>query len=374
MDHGFMIRALSLVIVFLWLPASPAHADRIVPSDGVTIHLTVRREPSVQSEAVGTLGRNESAELIESVPYWYRIELDDGTPGFVSKRWSRRISEAQESGEIVRLGSWNIKKLGHGSSTDFALVGQIIESNFDVLAVVEVMQKQGGHPGYDTLLSTLGAGWTGMVTDSPRPNTSSGNAEYYAIVYRVAVVRPCAGWTALVFHADHDGGSAGSGADHFSREPAFGCFEAPANDTSVGIDFLLAAYHARWADGDVTLISTEAGRLDEVFAGMQAARPGEKDLFIAGDFNLVPANLQPAVNLPVSTQGAGSTLNSQGQRTTNLYDHILVFDTAETSEAIGNPRVLDVLGVAASPREFFRTISDHLPVVVPLRATGPDDD
>ena len=159
-----VIRHTSFFIVFLLLFAPPAYADRIVPSDRVTTHLNVRRQASVGSDVVGRLRPNESAELVESVPYWYHVRLSDGTPGFVSKAWARRISEAQESGDIIRLGSWNIKKLGHGTSTNFALVGQVIESNFDVLAVVEVMQKQGGHPGYDTLLSTLGSGWAGMVT------------------------------------------------------------------------------------------------------------------------------------------------------------------------------------------------------------------
>ena len=113
--------------------------------------------------------------------------------------------------------------------------------------------------------------------------------------------------------------------------------------------------------------------LSEVFAGMQAARPGGRDLSIAGDFNLVPTNLQAAVNMQVRTQGSGSTLNNQGQRTNNLYDH-LVLDAAVTSEMTGDPQVIDVLGVAATPLEFFRTVSDHPPIVVSLRSSGPDDD
>ena len=137
---------------------------------------------------------------------------------------------------------------------------------------------------------------------------------------------------------------------------------------------MFAAYHARWADGNVSEISTEVGHLGDVFAAMAAAREGEKDIFIAGDFNLVPEDLQQAITVSDRTQGSGSTLNDQGERTDNLYDHFLVLDLEATSEMIGNPEVLDVSGVAASNKVFFRTVSDHLPASVRMRCSGPDDD
>jgi hypothetical protein len=346
----------------------------VIPSSRVTSHLNVRQQASVGSSVVGTLSPSESAELLGSVPYWYHIRLSDSTEGFVSKAWASTISDSEETGELIRLGSWNIKKLGHGNSKNYTLVAQVIESNFDLLVVVEVMQKGGGHPGYEALLSALGSDWTGLVTGSPRPNTSAGHAEYYAIFYRRALIRPCAGWGALIYYTDNDGGATGSGVDHFSREPAFGCFEAPVNDSSVGIDFMLAAYHARWADGHVNEISAEVGHLGEVFGAMGTARPGERDFIIVGDFNLVPENLRLVVTAAIRSQGSGSTLNSHGQRTTNLYDHMIVFDDGATSEMIGNAEVLDVRNVTTNNQEFFRTISDHLPIAVRLRTSGTDDD
>ena len=114
--------------------------------------------------------------------------------------------------------------------------------------------------------------------------------------------------------------------------------------------------------------------LGDVFAVMEAARAGERDIFIAGDFNLVPEDLHQVITVTDSTQGSGSTLNNQGERTDNLYDHFLVLDLEATSEMIGNPEVLDVRGVAASNKVFFRTVSDHSPVSVRMRCSGPDDD
>jgi endonuclease/exonuclease/phosphatase family metal-dependent hydrolase len=253
-------------------------------------------------------------------------------------------------------------------------MAQIIEGNFDIVAIVEVMQKEEGHPGYHTLLSALGAGWNGMVTDHPRPYTTAGDAEFYAIMYRTNAIRPCTGWASLIYHHDNDGSENGTGPDHFSREPAFGCFQVPAIGPTVVVDFLLAAYHARWADGNKSKIKGEVRHIEQVFASMAAARTGEHDLFIAGDFNLVPEDLRQVVSVLVDTQGTGSTLNLSGDRTTNLYDHILVHDHVATQERLGPPQVIDVIGAAASPREFYRTLSDHLPVLMQLRASGPDDD
>lgn len=363
-----------LIVLIIFLISVPVSAETIVPSSRVSSYLNIREQANVQSSVVGTLHPNESAELLESIPYWYHVRQNNGILGYVSKAWSSRISDAEEIGELIRLGSWNIKKLGHGTSSNFSRIAQVIESNFDVLAVVEVMQKKGGHPGYETLLSKLGSGWNGLITESPRPNTNSGNSEFYAIFYRQEIVHPCNGWDHLIFYVDNDGSSTGSGVDHFSREPAFGCFEASVNDSSVGIDFLLAAYHATWSGGNTNMISAEVSHLDDVFETMKLRRSGERDIFIAGDFNLVPQKLHQAITVADRTHGSGSTLNSNGQRTMNLYDHLLVFDEDASSELIGNAEVLDVRSVALSPQLFYQSVSDHLPIVVLIRALGIDDD
>jgi len=307
------------------------------------------------------------------VPHWHEITLDDGTPGFVSKAWSQVVPDPAliAASDSIRLGGWNIKKLGHGTSKNFDLVVQVIERNFDIVAVVEVMQRSGGRPGYDTLLQRLGSGWAGMVTSRPRPNTSSGNSEFYAVLYRTERIQPCTGWTALQYIADNDGSPRGSGADLFSREPAFGCFAARLANGSTGFDFMLAAYHATF-QGGTSGIKNEVRNIPQVFQAMRQARPGEEDLLIVGDFNLVKSNMQDALGSPVLTVGTASTLNSQGALA-NLYDHVLIFSQAATQELIANPEILDVRDVAMSPAVFYQTVSDHLPIRATFRS-GPDDD
>ncbi|MGE0465341.1 MAG: SH3 domain-containing protein [Steroidobacteraceae bacterium] len=364
------MKALPWLIMFFGLAffSCEALADRVAPSDRVQTGLRIRSDPDVQSTIIGALLPGQSLPLKSSVSGWYEVSLANGDAGFVSKSWARLIPDAAPpiaASAELRLGSWNIRKLGHGDNKNFPLVAEVIESHFDIVAVVEIMQKGGGHPGYDSLISALGQGWNGIVTNQPRPNTSSGSAEFYAILFRPQRVQLCDGWTDLRYAPD-DG-------DVFSREPAFACFVTFTADGSSGFDFLLAAYHARWADGDTVEIQDEVRNLDDVFAAMGATRPGERDLLIAGDFNLVPVDLQETVSRPISTVGTGSTLNSTGAVTSNVYDHLLVFDVTATHEQLEPARVLDVRHVAATNRTFFQTVSDHLPIVARFRII-PDDD
>lgn len=364
----------SIVLCSLIFHGNPSLAEQIVPSDRVVSSLNVREEPAVEGAIVGKLFPNQSAEYLESVPYWYHVKLEDGVTGYVSKAWAELVVRPQNTDRLVRIGSWNIKKLGHGSKTNFETVAEIIESNFDVIAVVEVMQKGGGHPGYDKLIEVLGLNWKGLVTDTPRPNTRSGNAEFYAILYRPNLVNTCSGWNSLVFHPDNDGNGQDSQQDLFAREPAFGCFEVPNDNGTIGFDFLLAGYHARWAHGDKEKIKEEVSRLKEVFQEMGETRPNETDLIIAGDFNLVPPEIQEALGFVPGTVASGSTLNSKGTITSNTYDHILVHNRSATQEMVDNPTVLVVTTIAPDGKEFYRTISDHLPVVAQFKTLAVDDD
>lgn len=363
--HGGRVVALHLLLVTV----SPlARAEAVTPNERVHTGLRVRTAASTEAEILGFLLPGERVPHVRTEGAWREIVFE-GEPGFVASSYSRVLAE--EAGPaVLRLGAWNIKKLGHGDQKDYPAVARIIDQHFDLLAIVEVMQKGGAHAGYDTLLATLGTNWSGQITERPRPNTSSANAEFYAVVYRRELARPCAGWAGLRFHPDADGASNGA-EDVFAREPAFGCFEFGPESNPVG-DFLLAAFHATFKSGSA--INAEVARLGDVFQTLQAARPGERDLFIAGDFNRTPpqiANLLPT--LADRTEGVGSTLNDTGALTANLYDHLLVFDEAASTELVGNAQVLDVRAMVNSHAVFFRTVSDHLPIVVRLESSADDD-
>jgi len=137
---------------------------------------------------------------------------------------------------------------------------------------------------------------------------------------------------------------------------------------------MLAAYHATWADGDQEEIVAEVSNLDGVFVAMGQAKPGKEDLLIVGGFNLIPDILDVAISTANRTEGSGSTLNYNGDRTLNLYDHVLVHDETAASEMIDDVVVINRIGLAATPKVFYQTVSDHLPIMVRMRSSGPDDD
>ena len=302
------------------------------------------------------------------------------------------------SAQELRIGAWNIENLGHGNVKDFNAVASVIERHFDVIAILEVMQKGGTHPGYDKLLDCMGPHWSGLITKTPRPNVrsgrNSGSAEFYAIMFRENHVAVCDGWErlGLVYHKDGDGSSEEVGDGIFDREPAFACFQSQRGGVKSGFDFMLAGYHARWGENYKDARRRAAVKmLPEVFEAMSAARPGERDLIIAGDFNLIPKDMKKALGkCPEMSQlghvldcgesaeehgksERGSTLNGSGERV-NIYDYILVHDADETSEMVRSPEIIDVRGIAENHRAFVDSVSDHLPVVALFRMDGVDDD
>lgn len=363
---------LLMVLFCFWAVAFPglnvpAYADLVFPSNRVTSSLKVRAAPDSSSAVTNSLLPGSPAVLLDSTNYWHHIELPSGGQGYVS----RSLSYVQPD---LRLGAWNIKKLGHGPSKDYSVVAAVINENFDILTVIEVMQKSGGHPGYDSLRQELGASWAGLVTTVPRPNTAAGDAEFYAILYRSNTVRPCKEGESLQYFQDNDGSPTGTGHDLFVREPAFACFETITGNGGKGWDFMLAAYHATWADGDEKLIKEEVMNLPRVFEAMRQARPGEKDLLMAGDFNLTPDVLDGLTTAADRTVGSGSTLNNKGARTKNLYDHLLVLDSQATGELVLPTQALDVRIKASSNKLFYKTISDHLPIMGRFVRDTVDDD
>jgi hypothetical protein len=270
----------------------------------------------------------------------------------------------------VRLGAWNLRKLGFDPAKDLASVARIIEAHFDLLAVIELMWTERGPP-LAQLLDLLGPGWSGHVTSSARPNLPSPHAEYYAVLYRRERVAPCAELRELRFSDDADGSAAGGGEGLFLREPAFGCYRV---GQALGArDFLLGVYHARWGDGRAAEIADEVQHIDEAFAALARLLPGERELFMIGDFNLTPSELAPLTRARDRTQGQGSTLAAAGAVSAHLYDHLLAFGEPANAALPADAVVLDVRAEASEPASFRERVSDHLPIVANLPAS-PDAD
>jgi competence protein ComEC len=90
-----LARLLRVLLVLVATAAISLHAqtaDHVVPTDEVKTRVVVRENASGTSDDRGSLRPGQSAELLGSVPNWYRVRLANGVEGFVSKRWTRIVS------------------------------------------------------------------------------------------------------------------------------------------------------------------------------------------------------------------------------------------------------------------------------------------
>jgi hypothetical protein len=94
-----MRTALGLVLVLLPFLCT---ADVVVPVESVERYVNIRQAPEADTEVVGRLQRGIPLRLVQSVPGWHEVELDDeGTTGFVSSDWSTVVAEVVEEPEVV---------------------------------------------------------------------------------------------------------------------------------------------------------------------------------------------------------------------------------------------------------------------------------
>lgn len=94
----FLIRYSLATLLTFSIVGSAAAADRVVPTEVVTTRVVVRANASSHSDDIGSLRPGENAELLGSVPNWYRVRLSNGVAGFVSKRWTRVIPDTGGGG------------------------------------------------------------------------------------------------------------------------------------------------------------------------------------------------------------------------------------------------------------------------------------
>jgi beta-lactamase superfamily II metal-dependent hydrolase len=106
------------VAVLALLFSSQAYAqDQIAPSERVRSSVVVREEPlGPPSRPVGALRPGERAEMLESVPYFYRVRLANGAEGYVSKSWTVRVTPA-EALTAARPLAIHFMDVGQGDGT-----------------------------------------------------------------------------------------------------------------------------------------------------------------------------------------------------------------------------------------------------------------
>jgi endonuclease/exonuclease/phosphatase family metal-dependent hydrolase len=253
----------------------------------------------------------------------------------------------------VRVGSWNIKRLGHGE-TRLDLVAEVVKQ-FDVIAVQEVMNVD----GVRKLLAEL-PGWDAAISDAPVGR--NGYEEQYAILYRRDVVSVTRSFTV------EDAG------DLFAREPFVACFRANR------FDFCIVTIHVTFGE-KVKPRDDEIERLGLVAEDLRdaAGKDVERDILVVGDFNrpdgaagfgwLNDAGWRCVIDPPTTPTSIGK------KGYASAYDHILI-DRAHTTEWSGRAARVDLVATACSddPAWCIENVSDHAPVGTSFVSSRPDDD
>lgn len=242
-----------------------------------------------------------------------------------------------------------MKRLGHGEKR-LDLVAEVIERHADVVALEEVMTRE----GVDELMKHLPA-WEATV--SPAPVGRKGYEEHYAVLVR----RGTATVTRSFTMADP--------RDELAREPFVVCLDARS------FDFCLSAFHATFKGG-------ARARDDELEALALLTmdlrdETAEKDWIVVGDFNRPDraagfAQFHDAgwrCVLDATPTSIGKTQYA------NSYDHILI-DARHTTEYAGGAARFDLVAVTCTDDFAWchDEVSDHAPVFATFTTSGRDDD
>ncbi len=275
----------------------------------------------------------------------------ESSPGDALADPADKATTKDEGGhaESLRLATWNLKRLGHGDK-ELAKVAEII-AELDVVAIQEVMDKD----GVDKLLAHL-PGWRAEV--SKRAVGRGRYVEWYAVLYRakkVAVER-----SFLV--ADR--------RDAFAREPFVVCMR------SGEFDFCLVSIHVIFGR-KARARDAEIDALGKLVTGLRDSG-SEKDWILVGDFNRAPRapgwdRLHDAGFAFTTTKRIATSLGKRAYR--NAYDHILA-DASNTGELEGRARRIDFVSRLCDGdfADCSASVSDHAPLMVEFRRSGPDDD
>jgi competence protein ComEC len=109
----FTMLSLAFVGVISVLLPGTSVALEVTPTASVTNAVRVRQFPDRDDlPPIGYLQPGQKAEVLEDVPYWYRVRLADGVVGYVSKGWVVEVS-ADSIGQPIAV---HVIDVGTGDS------------------------------------------------------------------------------------------------------------------------------------------------------------------------------------------------------------------------------------------------------------------
>lgn len=252
------------------------------------------------------------------------------------------------------IASFNALRLG-GGKKDYIGTAEAIK-NFHMVGLVEVMNRRGVEELADALHEVTGKKWDYHVSSHSVGKGSY--KEYYGYIWQRGEAELI---QSMGFYPDPD--------EAFARTP-YGAFFRMGN-----FDFMLVMAHSIFGKS-ASLRRAEAFNYDEVYDYFQSLDEKEKDVLIAGDFNL-SANDEAFEQLTVLHSDKivygidpmmKTTMGNKGLA--NAYDNIFL-STIHTKEFQGKSGKYDFTG--GNYERARREISDHLPVFIVVDTSEDDD-
>lgn len=259
------------------------------------------------------------------------------------------VGTASVNAKSLVIASWNIQHLGQGNNKDYQALGEI-GTQFDFIAVQEVMNAEGIEAFKSALEKTSGEPWEAMY--SHLVGTAS-YKEMYAFVWRKSAVEYLDG---AVVYLDP--------GNLFIREPYSARFLNRKSNQAFAASTVHIIYGKR--------IGERVAELEELanyWQWLEEIYP-ETPVMLMGDFNMPPRHkgwqtLKDLGVEPLITEELGaSTLSTKEGVFANLYDNIWV---GSKSFMIGEVGILEfpkLLGL--THKEARRSVSDHAPVYMHL--------
>ena len=106
---------------------SLAYGDKVIAHQRVTNYVNIRKAPSLNSPVIGNLRPQEQLDYMDSVDGWYKVQINDGKSGFVSKKWTKVVSVLSSSANkvVMKKGVNNYVNIRQTSSVRSSIIGTL---------------------------------------------------------------------------------------------------------------------------------------------------------------------------------------------------------------------------------------------------------
>ncbi len=294
---------------------------------------------------------------------------------------SEDVSDTEGTLKTLRVGTFNMLRLGHGTKDDDRLVNLIVDSKFHVFSGTEIMRADAAHDLRDKLRAKTGKKWELSLSEHASGETTY--KEFLGFYYRSDLVKPVT--SAEAFCASNDA-SAQTGNGCFAKD--VGTADGPSFDRDpyiaqfkVGTRRLaIAAVHLVWGGSDAEAKErriSELFELKKVLAKVSAASQGY-EVIAAGDFNLTldldvasgvkqdSTSIEMPGNFFLEAPAVTGLINQPTTVGLSNYDHVLYLKS-NTAKHVPNSEKVVVdfdLADAEAKALFKKDVSDHFPAGV----------